>query len=137
LCQIENWRLFHLLTTTSCRPTTCIKRFHKLGQLITLGTWELFDQKYWEPNKLWALFLWRSLKGNLTSRVVNSFWVNLVPFWMGHTVGTTCLKLQIFAMFHQCKDSSHLDKTNACGVQVIHYDIIPKNLNNMEHKFHL
>jgi len=36
-------------------------------------------------------------------------------------------------MFHQPKDSSHLNKTNAYGVNVIHYDIIPKNMNNIEY----
>jgi hypothetical protein len=40
-------------------------------------------------------------------------------------------------MFHQPKNSSHLNKTNAYGVKVIHNDIIPKNLNNMEYEFHL
>jgi hypothetical protein len=40
-------------------------------------------------------------------------------------------------MFHQCNDSSHLDKISAYGAQVIRCDIITKNLNNMEHKFHL
>jgi hypothetical protein len=35
-------------------------------------------------------------------------------------------------MFHQHNDSSHLDKTNAYGAQMICCDIIPKNLNNMQ-----
>jgi hypothetical protein len=51
---------------------------------------------------------------------------------MGHIVGTT-----IFAMSYQYNSSSHRNKTGVYGVQVIHYDIGPKNLNNMEQGFHL
>jgi len=40
-------------------------------------------------------------------------------------------------MFHQRNNSGHLDKTNVYGVWMIYCDIIPKNLNNMEHEFHL
>jgi hypothetical protein len=40
-------------------------------------------------------------------------------------------------MFHRCNDSNHLEKTNAYGSRMIHYDIVPKNLSKMEHDFHL
>jgi hypothetical protein len=40
-------------------------------------------------------------------------------------------------MFHRRNDSSHLDKTNAYGAQMIRYDIVPRNLSNMEQEFHL
>jgi hypothetical protein len=31
----------------------------RLGQLILVGTWELLEQKDWEPHKFQVLFLWR------------------------------------------------------------------------------
>jgi len=34
-------------------------------------------------------------------------------------------------MFHRRNNSSHLDKTNAYGARMIHYDIVPINLSNM------
>jgi hypothetical protein len=40
-------------------------------------------------------------------------------------------------MFHQHNNSNHLDKTNAYGFPMIYCDIVPKNLNNIEQKFHL
>jgi hypothetical protein len=40
-------------------------------------------------------------------------------------------------MFFWHNDSNHLDKTNAYDSQVIHCDILPKNMSNMEHEFHL
>jgi hypothetical protein len=59
----------------------------RLWQFI-LGTWELLELENWKPNKLWTLFLSRWSKENLTfSKVVTSFWVKLIPFWMGHIVG--------------------------------------------------
>jgi hypothetical protein len=56
---------------------------------------------------------------------------------MGNTVGTTSLATANFCDVHWRNDSNHLDKTNAYGARVIHCDIVPKNLNNMEQKFHL
>jgi hypothetical protein len=29
LYQFENWKLSHILATTSCRPTTCIRKLYK------------------------------------------------------------------------------------------------------------
>jgi aromatic ring hydroxylase len=53
-----------------------------------MGTLELLELEDWKPNKLQALFLCRQSKQNLaSSRVVISFWVKLLPSWMGHTVG--------------------------------------------------
>jgi hypothetical protein len=40
-------------------------------------------------------------------------------------------------MFHRHNVSSHLDKTSAYGVRVIHYDNVPRNLSNMDQEFHL
>jgi hypothetical protein len=40
-------------------------------------------------------------------------------------------------MFHRRNDSSHMNKTNAYGARMIHYDVVTRNLNNMEHEFHL
>jgi hypothetical protein len=49
----------------------------------------LLEQKDWEPNKLGVLLLQRQLKENPTSfKVLNSFLVKLVPFWMGHKIET-------------------------------------------------
>jgi hypothetical protein len=68
-----------------------------LGQLTKIGTWELLEHEDWEPNKLWALLLRRRSKGNLTfAKVINSFWVKLVPSWMGHTIGIIYLIITIF-----------------------------------------
>jgi hypothetical protein len=39
--------------------------------------------------------------------------------------------------FHWRNVSSHLDKTSAYGGRVIHCDIVPKNLSNMEQELHL
>jgi len=65
--------------------------FTRLWQLIAC-TWELLELEDWKPNKLWVLFLCKQSKQNLASpKVVTSFWVKLVPSWMGHIVGTTCL----------------------------------------------
>jgi hypothetical protein len=59
-----------------------------LGQLAATCTWELFEQEDWEPNKLQALLLQRQSKEILAFfRVVDSFCIKLIPFWMGHTVG--------------------------------------------------
>jgi len=64
---------------------------------LTKNTWELLELKDWKPNKLWALFLQKWSKENLTSyRVVTSFWVKLIPYWMGHKVGTAGLIISSF-----------------------------------------
>jgi hypothetical protein len=46
----------------------------KLGQLTTIGTWELLEHEDWELNKLQALLLWRWSKENHASfRIIISF----------------------------------------------------------------
>ncbi len=51
---------------------------------------------------------------------------------MGHIVGTKGLELHIFVLSHEHNDSNHQDKTNAYGVLVIQYEIVPKTLSNMK-----
>jgi hypothetical protein len=57
---------------------------------------------------------------------------------MGHTVGTRGLPIAYFCIGHHWHNSSsHWDKTNVYGAQVIQFNIVTKNLSNMEQKFHL
>jgi len=56
---------------------------------------------------------------------------------MGRKIRTKGLTIANFALSHQHNGSSHGDKTNAYGALVIHYDIVPRTLSNMEHEFHL
>ncbi len=70
-----------------------LNSFTRLWQLIT-STWELLELEDWKPNKLWVLFLCRWSKENpASSKDVTSFWVKLVPSWMGHIIGTTSLAI--------------------------------------------
>jgi len=64
---------------------------------LTSSTWELLELEDWKPNKLWALFLHKWSKENTTSSiVVTSFWVKLIPSWMGHKVGMVGLIIASF-----------------------------------------
>jgi hypothetical protein len=122
----------------NCKWTTCIGWPYKVMAIHNRHMGIAWTRKL-EPNKLRTLFLNRWWKENLIfSKVVTSFWVKLVPFWMGHTVGTRGLPITYFCIgHHQHNSSSHWDKTNVYGAQVIQFNIVPKNLNNMEQNFHL
>ncbi len=67
-----------------------------LWALIT-STCEMLELNDWEPNKLQAQLLF--LKKNPTSKVVFFFWVKLVPYLMGHIVGTKRLNNYIFSHY--------------------------------------
>ncbi len=93
--------MYHLLATMSCvSQQLALDGLTKLWQFI-IGTWEFLELENWEPNKFRALFLNKRSKENLTFfKVVTSFWVKLVPFWMDDTIGTRGLTIAYFFTRH-------------------------------------
>jgi len=130
----EDKRLSHLLTTMSCRPTACIDRLHNAMNTHSKHMWNACVNN-WEPNKL-RTQLW-SKENHVSFRVVTSFWVKSIPFWMGHLVET---KGRTTTYFHIVPPTQWLksSKLKYCiGVLMICYEIVPKTLSNMEQEFHL
>ncbi len=96
---------------------------------LTRGTWELLELEDWKPNKLRTSFLHKWSKGNLVSSTVVTF--------LDGPYGWNCMPNN--SKFSNCSThtTAQIIKISVYGVWVVHYDIQPKNLNNMEHEFHL
>ncbi len=104
----------------------------RLWQLIE-GIWELNELEYWKPNKLQTLFLHKRSKENPASfQIVTSFWIKLTPYGMGHRVGMRGLTTTHFHVISLTQQFKSSDKTNFYVLQMICFNIIPINLNNME-----
>jgi hypothetical protein len=103
---------------------------HTMLWALIEATCELLKLDNWEPNKLQA---WPQSKGKpASSKVVTSFRIKTIPFWMNHTIGTKGLATIYFHVSHQHNNSNHRNKTNAYGAPMIRYEIVPRFLNNMD-----